>query len=100
MWTTSEPVVREWVERHLGPVGRIEEAAIELGGIGRMIGTAPALLSRAAATLQRFDEQTREGLVLAPETVEAMGRSEARRWRWTSLALWVIAGLIAVWLFR
>ena len=26
MWTTSEPVVREWIERHLGPVGRIEEA--------------------------------------------------------------------------
>ena len=34
IWTTSEPVVREWVERHLGPVGRIEEAAAELGGIG------------------------------------------------------------------
>ena len=100
IWTTSEPVVREWVERHLGPVGRIEEAAVELGGFGRMIGTAPALLSRAAATLQRFDEQTREGLVLAPETVAAMGRSEARHWRWTTLALWVIAGLIAIWLFR
>jgi ubiquinone biosynthesis protein len=100
IWTTSEPVVREWVERHLGPVGRIEEAAVELGGIGRMIGTAPALLSRAAATLERFDEQTREGLVLAPETVAAMGRAEARHWRWTSLALWVIAGLIAIWLFR
>ena len=100
IWTTSEPVVREWVERHLGPVGRIEEAAVELGGIGRMIGTAPALLSRAAATLERFDAQTREGLVLAPETVAAMGRSEARNWRWATLALWVIAGLIAIWLFR
>ena len=100
IWTTSEPVVREWVERHLGPIGRIEEAAVELGGIGRMIGTAPALLSRAAATLERFDEQTREGLVLAPETVAAMGRAEARHWRWTTLALWVIAGLIAIWLFR
>ena len=26
MWTTSEPVVRDWIERHLGPVGRIEDA--------------------------------------------------------------------------
>ena len=27
MWTVAEPVVREWMERHLGPVGRIEDAA-------------------------------------------------------------------------
>jgi ubiquinone biosynthesis protein len=38
--------------------------------------------------------------VLSPETVEAIGRSEAKRWRWATLALWVIAGLIAVWLLR
>jgi ubiquinone biosynthesis protein len=81
-------------------VGRLEDVATELGGIGRLIGTAPALLTRAAATLERFDEQTREGLVLAPESVEAIGRSEARRWRWATVALWVIAGLVAIWLFR
>jgi ubiquinone biosynthesis protein len=100
MWSTAEPVVREWIERHLGPVGRIEEAAAGVSDIGRFIGTAPALLSRAASTLERFDEQTREGLVLAPETVEAIGRAEARHWRWTAAALWVIAALVAVWLFR
>ena len=27
MWKTAEPVVREWVERHLGPAGRLEGAA-------------------------------------------------------------------------
>ncbi len=100
MWTTSEPVVREWIERHLGPVGRIEDAATELGGIGKLIGAAPGLLSRAAGTMERLDEQTREGLVLAPETVEAIGRAEGKRGRWTALALWVIAGLLAVWIFR
>ncbi len=100
MWATAEPVVRDWIERHLGPVGRIEDAATELGGIGRLIGAAPGILTRAAGTIERLDEQTREGLVLAPETVEAIGRAEAKRGRWTTLALWVIAGLLAVWLFR
>jgi ubiquinone biosynthesis protein len=100
MWATAEPVVREWIERHLGPVGRIEEAATELGGLGRLLGTAPALLSRAAGTIERFDEQTRDGLVLSPETVEAIGRAEGRHWRWTALALWLIAGLIALWVLR
>jgi ubiquinone biosynthesis protein len=100
MWATAEPVVREWIERHLGPVGRIEDAAAEIGGLGRLIGNAPAILTRAAGAIERLDEQTRDGLVLAPETVEAIGRSEARRWRWATFALWVIAGLFAVWLLR
>ena len=34
---------------------------------------------------------TRDGLVLSPETVEAIGKAEARRNRWQTLALWVIA---------
>jgi ubiquinone biosynthesis protein len=100
MWSTAEPVVREWIERHLGPIGRIEDAAQEFGTLGRLIGRAPALLARAAGTMERFDEQTRDGLVLSPETVEAIGRAEGRRWRWTAAALWVIAALIAVWIFR
>lgn len=99
MWTTAEPVVREWIERHLGPIGRIENAATELGGIARIVSDAPQLITRASAAFERFDEQTREGLVLAPETVEAIGRAEAKRWRWATLALWVIAGLFAIWLF-
>ena len=100
MWASAEPVVREWIERNLGPLGRLEDAAQEIGGLGRLIGAAPSLLSRAAGTFERFDEQTRDGLVLSPGTVEAIGRAESRRWRWTTLALWVIAGLIAFWMFR
>jgi len=100
MWTTAEPVVREWIERHLGPVGRIEDAASELGGLGKLLGNAPGVLARAAGTMERLDEQTRDGLVLAPETVEAIGRAEGKRWRWATIALWVIAALIAYWLLR
>jgi ubiquinone biosynthesis protein len=100
MWSTAEPVVREWIERHLGPVGRIENAARDLGGLGKMLGDAPAMLTRAAGTMERLDEQTRDGLVLSPGTVEAIGRAEGRRWRWTTLALWALVGLFAVWLLR
>ena len=34
------------------------------------------------------------GLVLAPETVAAIGKAEARRNRWTAAALWAIALLL------
>jgi ubiquinone biosynthesis protein len=97
MWTVSEPVVREWVERHLGPVGRIEDAA--QGAAGFLAGV-PALMSRGAVLVEQLDAITRDGLVLAPETVAAIGAAEARRGRWTAVALWTIAALLAwlVWL--
>jgi ubiquinone biosynthesis protein len=97
MWTVSEPVVREWIERNLGPVGRIEDAAEGAVEVGRFLGGVPALLSRGAVLVEQLDAITRNGLVLAPETVADIGRAEARRNRWMTAALWVIAALL-VWL--
>ena len=47
MWKTAEPVVREWIERNLGPAGRLEDAAEGAGEIGRFLGQVPGLLTRA-----------------------------------------------------
>jgi ubiquinone biosynthesis protein len=96
MWATAEPVVREWVERHLGPAGRLQDVAAGAGEVGRFLGGVPSLLGRAATLADQIDAATRDGLVLAPETVAAIGQAEARRGRWTAIALWVIAALLAV----
>jgi ubiquinone biosynthesis protein len=98
MWKTAEPVVREWIERHLGPVGKIEDVASGAGEIGRFLGGVPALLTRAASLVDQLDDITRDGLVLSPETVSAIGAAEARHTRWRTAALWVIAGLLALFL--
>jgi ubiquinone biosynthesis protein len=95
MWKTADPVVREWIERNLGPVGRLEGAARGAGEIGRFLGDVPSLLTRAGTLLDQLDAITRDGLVLSPETVKAIGVAEARRNRWSGLALWVIAALLA-----
>jgi ubiquinone biosynthesis protein len=95
MWATAEPVVREWVERHLGPAGRIEEAAEGAAKVGRFLGGVPGLLARGARIADQLDAATRDGLVLSPDTVKAIGAAEARRNRWTAVALWVIAALLA-----
>jgi ubiquinone biosynthesis protein len=95
MWKVSEPVVREWVERNLGAIGQIEHAAEGAAEVGRFLSGVPALMSRGAAVVEHLDAITREGLVLAPETVEAIGAAEARRNRWTTAALWVIAAVLA-----
>jgi ubiquinone biosynthesis protein len=95
MWQVADPVVREWIERNLGPVGKLEGAVEGAGEIGRFAAQVPSLLGRAATLLDQLDDITRDGLVLSPETVEAIGRAEQRRNRWTAVALWVIAALLA-----
>jgi ubiquinone biosynthesis protein len=99
MWKVAEPVVREWITRNLGPAGRIEGAAEGALEIGRFLGEMPALLSRGATLLAQLDAATRDGLALAPETVVAIGRVEARHSRWGTAALWAIAGLLAALLY-
>jgi ubiquinone biosynthesis protein len=93
IWRTAEPVVREWIERHLGPAGRIENATNDAMGF---LAGVPSLMTRGAVLVEQLDAITRDGLVLAPETVAAIGSEQARRNRWTMAALWAIAALIAV----
>jgi len=100
IWTTAEPVVREWMERHLGPAGRLDDAAQGAGEVGRFLGQMPSLLGRAARIADQLDAATRDGVVLAPETVAAIGVAEARRNRWTTAALWAIAVMLAILLWK
>jgi ubiquinone biosynthesis protein len=95
MWKVADPVVREWIERHLGVTGRIEGVAEGAREVGRFLGAVPALLGRGAAVMEQLDGITRDGLVLAPETVAAIGRAQARRNRWIAAALWLITALLA-----
>ena len=94
MWKTADPVVREWIARNLGPIGKLEGAAQGAGEIGKFVTQVPSLLLRAGTLIDQIDDITRNGLVLSPETVQAIGKAEARRNRATAAALWVIAALL------
>jgi ubiquinone biosynthesis protein len=96
IWTTAEPVAREWIGRNLGPAGRIESAARGAGEIGHFAARIPGLLQRALRIAEQIDLATREGVTLAPETVAALAEAERRRSRWGNIALWVIAMLLVV----
>ena len=41
MWSVADPVVRQWIERHLGPAGKLEDVAEGAGEIGRFLGQVP-----------------------------------------------------------
>ena len=91
MWSAAEPVVRDWIERFLGPAGQIERAAEGMGAIGRLVGELPRLAVRTERLSAELDRMAGQGLRLDAETVAGIGRSEARAARWGRVALWVIA---------
>lgn len=91
IWTVADPVVREWITENLGPLGRMQGAIAGAGELGRLLASLPAIASRSVAVLEQVETMTRDGLVLAPETVAALARARARQNRWRTIALWIIA---------
>jgi ubiquinone biosynthesis protein len=98
IWKVADPVVREWIERNLGPVGRIQGAMLGAGELGRVLGQLPAIASRSVVVLEQLETMTRDGIRLSPETIAAMGRAEGRKSRWRTIAVWIIAlTFIGIW---
>lgn len=91
IWKVADPVVREWIERNLGPIGRIQGAMAGAGELGRVAASLPAIASRALTVLEHLEGMVRHGVVLSPETVAALGRAERSKNRWRTLALWIMA---------
>jgi ubiquinone biosynthesis protein len=95
IWTTAEPVVREWIERNLGPLGKLGELSGAARDAAKALGTIPSLLARAENLTQRLDLATQHGFSLSAESIEAIARAKARRARWGHVALWAIAAVLA-----
>ena len=85
MWKVAEPVIREWIERHLGPVGRIEAIGREATGLLGAAARVPALVERSERLLDRMESP--------PPATPAPG--------WTGPAALLLAGLaLILWAFR
>jgi ubiquinone biosynthesis protein len=101
MWKTAEPVVGEWLARHVGPGGMIEDAVEGLAAARTLLRRLPELAADAEALAARFRASS-GGFPIDPASVEAIGQAEARGNRWSAAALWMIA-LIALfsayWIF-
>jgi ubiquinone biosynthesis protein len=99
IWHTAEPVVRAWMERQLGPAGSLEEAGRGLRTLASVVADLPALALRSKRLIAKLERAADEGFPLATESLEGIGRAEARRVRWQAAALWVVAltGLVMLW---
>jgi ubiquinone biosynthesis protein len=83
MWVTAEPVVRTWIERKLGPAGRLEDATVTLAGF---LNGLPAMLSEAQRATAQLSSMAAAGTRL--------DRAEGRHTRWTQV--WLALGAIAL----
>jgi ubiquinone biosynthesis protein len=64
--------------------------------MGRLVGELPRLAERAERLSAEMDRMGSEGFRLDPETIEGIGRSEARAGRWGRAALVVIAVVVVI----
>ena len=83
MWVTAEPVVRTWIERKLGPAGRLEDATVTLAGF---LNGLPAMLSEAQRATAQLSSMA------AAST--RLDRAEGRHTRWTQV--WLALGAISL----
>ncbi len=100
MWVASEPVVRSWIERKLGPIGKIEELAGSATALGRLALMAPQVLDELHQGSRLLaDMAGTSGVKLDESTVNSLAGAVARRDRWSRLALWigVLALVVIAW---
>jgi ubiquinone biosynthesis protein len=62
MWRTAEPVLRDWITRNLGPIGKIEEAGRGLAALVGSLGQIPGHITRAEQVLVALEQQVSTGL--------------------------------------
>ena len=91
MWATAEPVVRDWIERNVGPAGQIERAVDALSTLSRVLGQVPAMAARLERFSADLDSIGEKGIRLHPDTVDGIGLEVAQHSRSGRMALWVIA---------
>jgi ubiquinone biosynthesis protein len=94
MWTTSEPVVSKWIERNLGPAGRLEDATSNLREMGRFVQNLPDTLARVDSAVDRLAALTNGGLKLDDETVDRLADASMNEIYWSRWAIRI--GVVAL----
>lgn len=102
IWEASEPVARSWIERNLGPIGRVEEAGRGLAALAKVAADAPQMAQRAERLLTKLELIADRGVPFRKDTVFGEGRHPTAAVRLIAAALWLIAllmlvGLVGAW---
>jgi ubiquinone biosynthesis protein len=95
MWVVSEPVVKEWTEKTLGPGAQFEAAAEGAVSVGRFMGEIPKFLGQAERTAEALSAMAEDGLRLDDHTVERLAEAQGREGRASRIGIWIGALALA-----
>ena len=93
IWTASEPVVRGWIERNLGPAGRLEDAGRGILTLAKVVSDLPDMAARAERVLAKLEGVLGPGLELSPISVRSIGPRPTRSLGWIAWGVWIIVAL-------
>ncbi|MFN0192840.1 MAG: 2-polyprenylphenol 6-hydroxylase [Aestuariivirga sp.] len=95
MWVTAEPVVKQWIERRLGPIGKIEDVADGALALGRAAFQLPTMLEDAQRATHMLAEMAQTGgIKLDQDTTRELALAQLKASRLQRYA--VIAGAVAL----
>ena len=100
VWTTSEPVVGAWIEQNLGPVGKLQDAGRAASTLARFAANLPLVLLRGENIVNQLEGMAENGFELSEASIAKIGKAEARGARWGHIALWLIAAIALMILWR
>jgi ubiquinone biosynthesis protein len=100
VWTTAEPVVGAWIEQNLGPLGKMQDAGRAATTLARFAANLPAVLLRGENIVNQIEAVSENGFELSEAAMQKIGEAQARGARLGHIALWLIALIGLLMLFR
>jgi ubiquinone biosynthesis protein len=95
MWVTAEPVVKQWIERKLGPIGKIEDVADGAMALGRAAFQLPTMLEEAQRATHMLAKMAQTGgIKLDKDTTRELALAQLKASRLQRYA--VVAGALAL----
>ncbi|MCZ2203483.1 2-polyprenylphenol 6-hydroxylase [Bartonella sp. A05] len=90
MWQTSEPVVKEWIGKNLGPVGLLKDFSEGAEALISLARKTPQLIHSFQKIEEELCQITKTGLHLSPLTLKQLAFEQSRAKRSSHYSLFMI----------
>ena len=85
-----------WIERNLGPVGKLQDAGAAIGTLAKFTANLPRTLVRTERTIEKLEEMIDSGVEFSDDALRQLGDVQRRANRLGHLALWALVAIAAV----
>ncbi|EJF76090.1 2-polyprenylphenol 6-hydroxylase [Bartonella birtlesii] len=91
MWKASEPIVREWIGKNLGPIGIAKDFSEGAQALLSLARKTPQLIQNFQRIEEDFNQIRETGFNLSPTTLKKLAIEQSRTNRYGRYSLFIIA---------